>query len=110
MSEKKYKCPYCDERHDRNKLIDHVEDVHEDLIPENQTPTQVVFNSINKKDHGTCVICKKPTSWNEKAGKYNRLCDNPKCREKMREDFKRNATKKHGKYNFAEDPEFQEKC
>lgn len=109
MSEKKYKCPYCDNKYIRNKLIDHVEDEHEDLIPENQTPTQVVFNSINKKDHGTCVVCKKSTTWNEKAGKYNRLCDNPKCREKLREEFKRNATNKHGKYNFADDPKFQEK-
>ena len=109
MSEKKYKCPYCDNKYTRNKLIDHVEDKHEDLIPENQTPTQVVFNSINKKDHGTCVVCKKPTTWNEKAGKYNRLCNNPKCREKLREEFKTNAMKKHGKYNFADDPKFQEK-
>lgn len=106
---KRYKCPYCDERHERNKLIDHVEDVHEDLIPENQTPTQVVFNSINKKTHGTCVVCKKPTKWNEKAGKYNRLCDDPRCREKLRKEFKENAVNARGTYNFAADPEFQQK-
>ena len=106
---KKYKCPYCEERHERNKLIDHVEDVHEDLIPEGQTPTQVVFNSINKKTHGTCVVCKKPTEWNEKAGKYNRLCNDPRCREKLREEFKENAMNARGTYNFAADPKFQEK-
>lgn len=106
---KRYKCPYCDFRAERDKLIDHVEDEHEDLIPENQTPTQVVFNSINKKTHGTCVVCKKPTKWNEKAGKYNRLCDDPKCKEKLRKEFKENAVNARGTYNFAADPKFQEK-
>lgn len=106
---KKYKCPYCDERSERNKLIDHVEDEHEDLIPQNYTPTQVVFNSINKKDHGTCIVCKNPTKWNEKVGRYDRLCSNPKCREKLRQEFKNNALNKHGTYNFTADPKFQEK-
>lgn len=106
---KKYKCPYCDERYERNKLIDHVEDKHDDLIPQNQTPTQVVFNSINKKEYGTCIVCKKQTKWNEKAGRYDRLCSDPKCREKLREEFKTNAMKKHGTYNFTADPKFQEK-
>lgn len=106
---KKYKCPYCEERHEREKLITHIEDDHEDLIPENETPTQIVFNSINKKTHGTCVVCKKPTKWNEKAGRYDRLCENPKCREKLRQDFKTNSLSKHGTYNFTADPKFQEK-
>lgn len=106
---KRYKCPYCDARLEREKLIYHVEKEHEELIPENHTPTQVVFNSINKKTHGTCVVCKKPTKWNEKAGKYDRLCEDPKCKEKLRNEFKQNAMNKHGTYNFTADPEFQEK-
>ena len=106
---KKYKCPYCDEKYEREKLIDHVEEKHEDLIPENQTPTQVVFNSINKKEYGTCIVCKRPTKWNEKAGRYDRLCTNPKCREKLREEFKKNAMNKDGTYVYTADPKFQEK-
>lgn len=106
---KKYKCPYCDKRYEREKLIDHIEDNHEDMIPEHQTPTQVVFNYINKKDHGTCIVCKKPTKWNEKAGRYDRLCENPKCRETLREEFKKNAMKKDGTYVYTADPKFQEK-
>lgn len=106
---KRYKCPYCEKRLERDKLITHVEDDHEDLIPENYTPRRVVFNSINKKTHGTCIVCGKNTDWNEKAGKYNRLCNNPKCREKLREEFKQNAMQKDGTYNYAASPEFQEK-
>ena len=106
---KRYKCPYCDERHEREKLIYHVEEEHEDLIPEHQTPTQVVFNSINKKDHGTCIVCKRPTKWNEKAGRYDRLCTNPRCKQKLRDDFKKNAMAKDGTYVYTADPKFQEK-
>lgn len=106
---KRYKCPYCEYRGERDKLIRHIEDDHEDLIPEGQTPTQVVFNSINKKTHGTCVVCKKPTKWNEKAGRYDRLCEDPRCREALRKEFKENAMNKHGTYNFTADPKFQEK-
>ena len=106
---KTYKCPYCNERYDKYNLIYHIEKDHEDLIPEKQTPTQVVFNYINKKDHGTCVVCGKETKWNEKTGRYNRLCDNPKCREKLREEFKKNAVAAKGTYNFTADPKFQEK-
>lgn len=106
---KRYKCPYCEDRLERDKLITHVEDNHEDMIPENYTATRVVFNSINKKTHGTCVVCKRDTNWNEKAGRYDRLCSNPKCREALREEFKRNATAKDGTYNYTADPKFQEK-
>lgn len=106
---KRYKCPYCDKRLERDKLITHVEDDHEDMFPQNYTPRRIVFNSINNKTHGTCVVCKKDTDWNEKAGRYNRLCNDPRCREKMREDFKKNAMAKDGTYNYTADPKFQEK-
>lgn len=106
---KRYKCPYCEKRLERDILITHVEDDHEDLIPENYSARRVVFNAINNKTSGTCIVCGRETDWNEKAGKYNRLCNNPKCREKLREEFKRNAMRKDGTYNYAANPEFQEK-
>ena len=64
-----YKCPYCEYRGDKDKLIDHIDDKHDDMIPEGFTPTRVVFNLINNKTNGVCVVCGKPTGWNEKAGK-----------------------------------------
>lgn len=106
---KRYKCPYCEERLEREKLITHVEEKHEDLIPENQTPTQVVFNSINKKTHGICIVCKKDTEWNEKIGRYNRLCGDPKCKEKLREEFTKNMEPVYGTNNLLGNPDFQEK-
>ena len=106
---KKYKCPYCDIRLEREKLITHVEEEHEDLIPENQTPTQVVFNSINHKTHGICIVCKKDTKWNEQIGRYDRLCGDPKCKEKLRQEFSKNMKSTYGTDNLLTEPEFQEK-
>ena len=58
---KRYKCPYCEYRDYRDKLIEHVEEEHEDMIPKDYTPARVVYNAINKKDHGSCMICHKET-------------------------------------------------
>ena len=90
---KQYKCPYCEYRNEKEKLIDHIEKEHEDMIPENYTSARLVFNIINKKDHGSCVVCKKETEWNEDVYRYNRLCNNPKCREEMRKSYEKNMIK-----------------
>lgn len=76
---KRYKCPYCEERLPKGQLILHVEDEHQDMIPKNMTPHQVVFNHIYKKDHSTCKYCKKEIyEWDEEAGRYKSFC-NSKC-------------------------------
>ena len=106
---KKYKCPYCELRADRESLITHIIDNHEEMIPEGFSARRVVFNYINHKDHGNCVICKKPTKWIEEAGHYDRFCENPKCREAARKKYVENIQKVRGTTNLLEDPEFQKK-
>ena len=108
---KKYKCPYCEKRLDRQKLITHIEKVHEDMIPENYTATRVVFNLINKKTQGKCVICGKETEWNENKARYERICNNPKCKKAYIDQTADRLYKKHGKtkQDFLNDPKFQEK-
>lgn len=108
---KKYKCPYCEKRLDRQKLITHIEKVHEDMIPENYTATRVVFNLINKKTQGKCVICGKETEWNEDKARYERICSNPKCKKSYIDQTADRLYRKHGKtkQDFLNDPKFQEK-
>ena len=108
---KKYKCPYCEKRLDRQKLITHIEKVHEDMIPENYTTTRVVFNLINKKTQGKCVICGKETEWNEDKARYERICSSPKCKKSYIDQTADRLYKKHGKtkQDFLNDPKFQEK-
>lgn len=106
----KWKCPYCnDPAMGREELIEHLEAEHEDFIPEGWSPTRLAFKIIRKKDHGTCVVCGNPTEWNEKRGKYQRLCDNPACRKKMREDALRNHIKVYHCETLLNDMDHQDK-
>ena len=109
MSSKRYKCPYCEVRAERSKLIDHVEKAHEDMIPEGYTATRIVYNMVNKTENGKCRVCGKPTAWNESSGRYNVLCGDPKCKQKMRDDYKKNMLRVRGTYNILNDPEQQTK-
>lgn len=106
---RRYKCPYCDKRDERNKLVTHIENKHADLMPKGYSGTRVVFEMINHKTFGICRVCKKQTQWNEKAGRFDTLCGNPKCKEKMREEYKKNMLRVRGTYNILNDPEQQKK-
>lgn len=106
----KYHCPFCDEKYPRMELIEHVEKEHSALIPENYTATRVVYEAINKTDHGTCMICKKNVyTWNEKISRYNNLCDNPKCREEVRRIALERHMRVYNKPTLLDDPMQQEK-
>lgn len=109
MSERQYKCPYCDKRYTRSALIRHIDNKHEDEIPENFTATRVVFNLVNNKTTGYCVVCGKESSWNEKTGKYNRLCGDPKCTKTLRDKAQKNHIRVYGVSTLLNDPYHQEK-
>lgn len=109
MSTKTYKCPFCSYRATRENLGSHIEEEHEECIPKGMTANQIVFNTINHKDHGTCVVCKRPTKWSETACKYDRLCGRPQCQKALRDAYKKNMLRVHGKTTLLDDPEQQEK-
>ena len=108
MYQRKYKCPFCDKHETREKLISHISKYHTELIPENQTAAQVVFNTINHKDHGTCVVCGKETEWNEDTYRYKRYCSK-KCKDILAQKAKANMMKVYGKTTLLNDPMQQEK-
>lgn len=107
---RKYKCPYCDIKLQREQLVDHVSNKHEEMIPEGYTAARAVYDSINGKNYGTCMICKsKVYRWNDKIDKYYNLCDNPKCREEVRRIALERHMKVYNKPTLLNDPEQQEK-
>lgn len=107
---RKFHCPYCGALYPRMDLIDHVNKEHESLIPEGYSATRVVYEAINKTDHGICMICKKNVyEWNEKTSRYNNLCDNPKCREEVRRIALERHVRVYNKPSLLDDPEHQEK-
>lgn len=107
---KKYKCPYCNERLVRKDLIDHIDKEHEELIPEGSESAQVVYDVVNNtKGAGRCRVCGSPTKWNSSAKRYDVLCGNPRCKQKMREDYQKNMLRVHGTYNILNNEEQQKK-
>ena len=107
----RYKCPYCDAKYLRKDLIHHIEKEHEDLLSDQYDSAEhLVYDIVNKTNgHGKCRVCKGPTSWNPKAGRYDILCGKPSCKSYMREQYKKNMIATHGTYNILNDAEQQKK-
>ena len=74
------------------------------------TAKQVVFNNRNRLPLDTrtreCVISKKPTAWNERAGRYERFHSDVE-RKQYREIFKQRMLARHGKVHLLDRPEQQ---
>lgn len=111
--DKKYKCPYCEQRLVRTKLADHIEKNHLDMIPEadDWTAARIAFNTINKKSTGYCIICRKETEWNEDKQRYERLCGSKSCNDKYKKMCADRLMKAKGvtKEDLLNDPDFQNK-
>lgn len=107
-AKKKYKCPYCESRLERTKLPIHIQNEHEDLIPEGYTALRVAFNTINHKTEGHCIICKGITDWDEDKGRYNRLCNNPACKEAYKKLVSERNQKVYGTDRLQTDPRYSE--
>lgn len=108
-SDRKFKCPYCNERLTRVDLVSHINEEHEDLIPEGYTAARIVFNYINKKEAGRCTECSRETKWNEQSWKYERFCERPECLESYVKKVKGRMVKVHGKEHLLNDMNHQNK-
>ena len=106
---RKYQCKYCEFRGTRDQLVNHVEKKHEDHITPDYPAARIVYNHLNHVENGKCIICGKPTKWNDKTWKYSRHCGSKECKDKIRDTYRTNAVKATGKYNFASDPKHLEK-
>lgn len=111
-SGKRYKCPMgiCEERFPREKLADHIDKKHKSLIPEGSSAAREAFNAINHKTHGTCVICKKESPWNENKCRYDRFCSRA-CASAYEKQFAERLQKARGvtRSELLNDPEQQNK-
>lgn len=74
------------------------------------TARQAIFNVRNRMPIGTkngkSVISGKPTSWNEKAGRYQRFADDGE-RAQYRQMFLERMRRVHGKDHLLDDPNQQ---
>lgn len=108
MSSKFFKCPFCELKYiQKPSLYSHMEKEHESQL-NGLSPAQIYFNYKNKKTGGKCIMCGKPTKFNEASERYDRLCS-PECKEAYREMFKKRMKDKYGTEHLLDDPEQQKK-
>lgn len=93
----------------RNKMGEHYETKHKNLLPPDMDGYRYFYFLLTKKENGSCIICHNPTEFNRITMKYARFCDNPKCKQKYKEDRDKNVFAKYGKLYMTDDPEFQKK-
>lgn len=101
-------CKFCDTYlKDYDHYAAHMEKKHNNLIPIGMDGWQFIYYLRTNKTHGNCIMCKKPTDWNQKTHKYQRFCNNPKCKDSYRNIFKERMIGKYGKVTLLNDPEQQ---
>ena len=98
---RKYRCPYCKITATREKLVSHIDKYHQSMLPEGYTSAHALYDYINKKNYGTCLICKsKVYEWDDNICRYKNICDNPNCLSQL---------KARAQGNHLDDPEVQKK-
>lgn len=109
---KYFKCPFCEKRLDRKSLVNHIASRHHDELPEEFTPLRAAFHAANRKGldyRPPCRICKNPTEWDEKKGRYNQLCGKQGCHDAYVAKMKRDMGDRIGINRQTATPEGLEK-
>lgn len=108
MSSRLMKCKFCNFIvPNLDEYASHMEKKHDDMIPKDMPSRQFVYILKTGRENGSCVMCSSDTKWNPKTNKYNRFCENPKCKEKYVTIFRNRMMDKHGKITMLNDPEQQ---
>ena len=108
----KNKCKLCERTFvDKSHLVKHIDKAHGSQIPEGWTAARYENYIRTGKTHGTCVICKENTEWNEATEKYCRMCGKQSCKDTARKIAEKNLLKTKGVTHsqMLSDPEFQRK-
>lgn len=89
-------------------IYSHIEAQHSDQLPDGMSGGEFYYRLIHGHG-GRCVICHKDTLWNYKTNKFKRFCENPACKKKYKETFRKRMIGKYGKPYLTDDPEQQRK-
>lgn len=105
-----FKCPECGMKFSTmSGWSKHIKVHHPALIPEGYTDMRFLYYCETGRTCGYCVQCHKETTWNESNCKYNRFCNNPKCKQEYTKMAKQRMVDKYGKEHLLNDPNMQRK-
>lgn len=109
--QKRYKCPFCVSKVYKNfgAWATHMETMHNEQIPKEWTPARYLYFMQTGMREGHCVVCKKPSDWNEATQKYERYCKNPACKQSYIKTAKKRMVDKYGKEYILTEPDRQRK-
>lgn len=103
-------CKICKEKYSSLEgLYSHLEEEHSAQIPPDMSTSHFYYYLKTGREHGNCVMCKQPTTFNEKTKKYNRFCNDPACKIKYKEIVDKRMIGVYGKVNLLNDPDHQRK-
>ena len=103
-------CKICKEKYSSLEgLYSHLEEEHSAQIPPDMSTAHFYYYLKTGREHGNCVMCKQPTTFNEKTKKYNRFCNDPVCKMKYKEIVDKRMIGVYGKVNLLNDPNHQRK-
>jgi hypothetical protein len=103
------RCPYCSFRDERVTVIAHIASDHPEYVNDKYPAERLMFNHINKTDHGRCQICGADTGWNSKTWKYHRICKKESCKRAYLKRVKERMYKVYKKTSLLDDEEHQKK-
>lgn len=103
-------CKICKEKYSSLEgLYSHLEEEHSAQMPPDMSTAHFYYYLKTGREHGNCVMCKQPTTFNEKTKKYNRFCNDPACKIKYKEIVDKRMIGVYGKVNLLNDPDHQRK-
>ena len=103
------RCPLCKRMYvSKLAVYSNIETHHSDQLPDGMSGGEYYYR-LKFGRGGRCVICHKETLWNPKTNKFKRFCENPVCKQKYKEAFRKRMIGKYGKTYLTDDPEQQRK-
>ena len=107
------KCPICGKAMVDSVAVEgHLGRMHPEQLGDS-SPRKFLFDLRNGKSVGTCIMrgkipgCLVRTDFNERMGKYARLCSNPGCKEGYVAEFRKRMLARYGKTHLLDDEAVQ---
>ncbi len=105
-----YRCPICRKPYKTlSGWAAHMNLEHPENRPEGFSDSRYFYYAITGRTTGHCVACGRETTWNGETQKYNRFCDDPKCKERYKDVFDKRMINKYGRTTLCDNPEQQRK-